>query len=592
MAVREDRVDQVGHGDLPLRRSSGSSPARARDDLGHRAAVAAEEPEDARRAPLAARGQRPRRSTAMRCASSGSLGGRTGRWPRGPAASRSSQSASAWRAASTRPRPSRPRSVPRPPRATRRSRLCGDRVAGRARALSDAARLAGGAVDRVDLWQPVPGGRLDLVGRARPSRGPTGTRAWASSLARGRRAIGRCGRGLGRRLVLVVARAAPPGGPRPPRPPGPAPGSRARSARRPSRRASSHGAGRSRSAAASRGAVAAAVAASARRGPDAAPPSPRRSSSAMDGGRHRAVGVAGRSSVESDPPPIGGRIRAIAPAAPRGALARPRPRARGAPSASGRRRRRRVGLAGRQRGPHRRAGVDAEPAARRPMHPPASPTPSVGRRARPGPNGRSTVRHRTRGKAAPSSAGRPGRRGPARRPRPSAERVVGEGRGSAAGDRIGRHRHAHLARSGWPGPEDRDEGGAAGDARTRPIARNAIARGHAARNSLRSRSSPSARRHPRSASVAASPPSVNLRRPAPARPLLQRRTRRMVDSSASATRRSSVCARARHTQGKARPAWPSTPPRNSSSSPSTPPGCSATSSARKRARSARTAAAT
>ena len=67
---------------------------------------------------------------------------------------------------------------------------------------------------------------------------------------------------------------------------------------------------------------------------------------------------------------------------------------------------------------------------------------------------------------------------------------------------------------------------------------------------------------------------------------------RMVDSGRRRVGRSSVRARVLSDQGKARPAWPSSSPRNSSSSPSTPPGSSATSSARKRARSGRTAAAT
>ncbi len=59
-----------------------------------------------------------------------------------------------------------------------------------------------------------------------------------------------------------------------------------------------------------------------------------------------------------------------------------------------------------------------------------------------------------------------------------------------------------------------------------------------------------------------------------------------------AHRRSFVRARARPSLKGTCPAWPSIPPRNSSSSPSTPPGCSATSSARKPVRSGRTAAGT
>ena len=60
----------------------------------------------------------------------------------------------------------------------------------------------------------------------------------------------------------------------------------------------------------------------------------------------------------------------------------------------------------------------------------------------------------------------------------------------------------------------------------------------------------------------------------------------------SAQRRSAARARSPRPSERHVPAWPSTRARNSSSSPSTPPGCSATSSARKRARSGPTAAAT
>ena len=60
----------------------------------------------------------------------------------------------------------------------------------------------------------------------------------------------------------------------------------------------------------------------------------------------------------------------------------------------------------------------------------------------------------------------------------------------------------------------------------------------------------------------------------------------------SANRRSSVAPEPGNPRERHIPAWPSTPPRNSSSSLSTLPGCSATSSARKPARWGRTAVAT
>ena len=273
-----------------------------------------------------------------------------------------------------------------------------------------------------------------------------------------------------------------------------------------------------------------------------------------------------------------------------------------------------------QGGQHRvDAGRDRHPLCRRPVlrragtrGPTVGGVGPVSRKAGsatvPGVGVRTGVRGRRRRPVRCSTAGpggRPGRRGPGRAAtgesvKASSARVAARRRGTASGATVTR-----TARRGSPCPEDLDECGTGGDAQDQPEGQeDELAPGHAVRNSIRSRSSPSTGGFPpdgqRSCEPGQRQPVTRARERdsrggAPESPRAGPRfaalTRRMVDSGGRRTADHHVAPRARPPHGKARPAWPSIPPRNSSSSLSTPPGCSATSSARKPARSGRTAAA-
>ena len=223
------------------------------------------------------------------------------------------------------------------------------------------------------------------------------------------------------------------------------------------------------------------------------------------------------------------------------------------------------------------------------------------RRRRPGTNSRSTI-HRHRGRRPdPSprrSAGPPRAGSAAGSPaKASSARVADRRRGTTSGG----DRHADLTRGGRSRTQDLDQRRAGGDAQDQAHRQeDELAGGHAVRISLRSRSSPSVR-------------GTSARQRSCERGQRQPRRARDVGSGAGRAAASALCSasRARMVDSHGRrtadpplapepddpterhvPAWPSTPPRNSSSSLSTPPGCSATSSARKRARWGRTAAAT
>ena len=80
MRVGDDRIDQVGERDLPAPPFRGVVARQGRDELGHGAPVAAQQPEDARRAAAA---ERPRSAARRRTVAAGCARRRSlGRWPR------------------------------------------------------------------------------------------------------------------------------------------------------------------------------------------------------------------------------------------------------------------------------------------------------------------------------------------------------------------------------------------------------------------------------------------------------------------------------------------------------------------------------
>ena len=189
-------------GSCHWRRSARIGPGHCRDDLGHRRPVAAQQTEDAQIAASTERGcQRivlarslPLRSLRRRFgqvpddrAGIGLLARRQ-RLPRGETCSSAISAPILAASAST----------------AETLEVRTDVGGGRPFAAERGRRLAGLGVDRVDLEQPVPGGRLDGVARA----GAGATRAEARlrvvlRAAHGPRVRGRC-RDLGRGLVLVV----------------------------------------------------------------------------------------------------------------------------------------------------------------------------------------------------------------------------------------------------------------------------------------------------------------------------------------------------------------------------------------------------
>ena len=567
-AVGDDGVDEIGEGQLPAPALLGIVAGHGGDELGHRRAVAAQQPEDARRAARrpASRSARARRRTAR----PGDPSGRPARPAVASAAMRSSQSAAASRAATQAA--SAVSAAMRAASASTASRSS-SRVSRRGRlALAGDGRrgVAGLAVDPVDLEQPGAGGGLDLVGRSRAGAVVAERRSGPASLA-ARTARGSAGRGgLHRRGTRGRHRRAAPRAACPRRVPAWArarvassqrsSAMRRRSAHGPARRGDRGRDGRTSSSPWPASAVAAAAS-----GPleDGDVDVDRSAHGGEDGGGRVS---AGRVSIGSMPPLTGtgderalgrtGRVR-VEPAGP----------LRPSTERGGHGGERLAGASHRRR--HRGRRGSGEPNSRSTIDPPGAA--AVGRRV-----------------------GRPVRRGPARGR--ADEGVVGQGRRAAAGDRVLGDGHADLARAGGrvrrismrATPRRQAEEQAHGQEAE-------LADRHAARD-LRSRGGPSARRssaRQRSCERGERQPRTDGRARTRVASSLQAPKRRMVDSEPvghapiGRPRPSSTTPSKGHV-----PAWPSIPPRNSSSSLSTPPGCSATSSARKRARSGPTAAAT
>ena len=432
-----------------------------------------------------------------------------------------------------RPRPSRPRSAPHPPRRRQALQLQRRWPSRRpVRGSSIGGRLAGLGVDAVDLEQPGPGGGLDLL--ARPSRrpGPSRNRAWASSFAR-RTARGSAAAAAARpRPRARRRRAAPRAGPRRRLRPGLA--ARAASSQRSSasRRASAHGP------------VGGAVAGRVRR---AGRPAPSRRRRRRRGGGH-VVGAAGRRVKERR----GGRRsrwrRPRSAAAERAAV----------PSASDPRRRR-SGSGRRQLGPALADALGADRAAGDGLVGEAT---ADGRPCRSAPERTGVRRSMTprRDRGGRRRAGRRVRRGPVRRPwiaaKASSASVADRRRGTTSGATVTRTSRGAGGRHAGPRPAPRRRRRPgpvpAPGTRTRwrsrcPHLPPVAVRAECTRHLAGQRSCECGQRQPLRGRDRGS-------RPQSADPgSLQRVASRMVDWQGRRTRRSSVGARVRQPQGKARP---------------------------------------